>query len=58
MGFLTVGNTFSWDEASEKPIEFVRREGIKQFLNIFHREKDRSKDKLKWGDEVIFEQSD
>jgi len=35
-----------------KPIEFVKKHGLLQFLNIYHSQKDRTKDKLKWGDEV------
>jgi glutamate--cysteine ligase catalytic subunit len=52
MGFLTTGNTFSWEEASEKPTEFVRKHGIAQFLNTYTYLKDRTRDSLRWGDEV------
>ncbi len=52
MGFLTTGNTFSWEEASEKPTEFVRKHGITQFLHLYNQLKDRKKDSLRWGDEV------
>jgi glutamate--cysteine ligase catalytic subunit len=54
MGFLTVGNTFSWEEASEKPTELVRKNGISQFLAIYNKLKDRKRDSLRWGDEVIY----
>ena len=54
MGFLTAGNTFSWEEASEKPTEFVRKHGIIQFLNIYNKLKDRTRDSLRWGDEVNY----
>mmetsp|Transcript_3846 Transcript_3846/g.5370 ORF Transcript_3846/g.5370 Transcript_3846/m.5370 type:complete len:675 (-) Transcript_3846:30-2054(-) len=54
MGFLTEGSTFSWEEASISPAEFVRQHGIKQFLNIFHTLKERTRDKLRWGDEIEY----
>ncbi len=51
MGFLTDGETYTWDEL--KPhIKYVKEHGIIQFLNVYNKLKDRSADTLKWGDEA------
>ena len=52
MGFLTEGNTFVWEEIEERPTDFVRKHGIIQFLHIYNKLKNRTRDSLKWGDEV------
>lgn len=51
MGLSVVGSTLSWDE-TEKLAKFVSELGIKQFINIYRRWKNRSGDTFKWGDEV------
>eukprot|EP01116_Phalansterium_solitarium_P017337 TRINITY_DN4247_c0_g1_i1.p1 TRINITY_DN4247_c0_g1~~TRINITY_DN4247_c0_g1_i1.p1 ORF type:complete len:634 (+),score=230.49 TRINITY_DN4247_c0_g1_i1:101-2002(+) len=54
MGFLTEGNTFSWEEASSPPTELVKKYGVIQFLNIYRKSKDRQDDSFKWGDEIEY----
>ena len=51
MGLLSEGEPLSWEE-TKKLADHVRRHGIIQFINQYHRLKDRSKDCLRWGDEV------
>ena len=51
MGLLSEGEPLSWEE-TKKLADHVRRHGIIQFINQYHRLKDRSKDCLMWGDEV------
>ena len=53
MGLLALGSPLSWDE-TKKNADHVRRHGIIQFLNIYHRLKNRQNDILKWGDEVNY----
>uniref|UniRef100_A0A2K5EZE9 Glutamate--cysteine ligase n=2 Tax=Platyrrhini TaxID=9479 RepID=A0A2K5EZE9_AOTNA len=53
MGLLSQGSPLSWEE-TKRHADHVRRHGILQFLHIYHAVKDRHKDVLKWGDEVIF----
>lgn len=51
MGLLSAGSPLTWEE-TKKYADHVRQHGIIQFLNIYHKLKDRQKDVLKWGDEV------
>jgi glutamate--cysteine ligase catalytic subunit len=51
MGLLTTGKPLSWDEAKLQS-DYVRNQGIEQFINLYNRNKDRKGDNLKWGDEV------
>lgn len=51
MGLLSQGSPLNWTE-TKKYADHVRKHGILQFLNIYHKVKDRQKDVLKWGDEV------
>ena len=51
MGLLSEGKPFSWAD-TKKNAGHVHRVGIKQFLALYHRLKDRKGDVLKWGDEV------
>lgn len=53
MGLLSAGSPLSWEE-TKKYADHVRQHGIIQFLNIYHKLKDRQKDVLKWGDEVEY----
>jgi len=54
MGFLSEGTTFTWEEACEKPIDFVKKHGVLQFLNFYHKYKERSGDAFLWGDEIEY----
>lgn len=53
MGLLSEGNPLSWEETKELA-DHVRKHGIEQFINLYHRLKDREGDILKWGDEVEY----
>lgn len=53
MGLLSVGTILSWDD-TKKNSDLVREKGIRQFLNIYNKLKDRKQDFLKWGDELEF----
>ncbi|XP_053315398.1 glutamate--cysteine ligase catalytic subunit [Spea bombifrons] len=53
MGLLSHGSPLSWEE-TKKYADHVRQHGIIQFLNIYHKVKERQKDVLKWGDEVEY----
>ena len=51
MGPRPEGRALTWKEI--QPIaEDIRRHGIKQFINTFKRNKDRTDSIFKWGDEV------
>lgn len=51
MGLLTQGQPLNWEE-TKKHAEHVRVEGIRQFIHLFKRLKNRKDECLKWGDEV------
>ena len=51
MGLLSLGKPLSWDETKQHA-EHVRRHGIKQFINLYKKLKNRNDTTLKWGDEV------
>lgn len=51
MGLLALGTPLDWAEAKGHA-GHVREHGIEQFLQIWHRLKDRTGDQLLWGDEV------
>jgi glutamate--cysteine ligase catalytic subunit len=53
MGLLVVGSPLEWEEALEW-LNHVRRNGILQFLETYHRVKDIRGDVLKWGDELEY----
>lgn len=53
MGLLTEGSPLSWEE-TKKWSKHVREHGIKQFIHLYRRLKDRQDDVLKWGDEVEY----
>lgn len=53
MGLLTEGSPLSWEE-TKKLAQHVREHGIKQFINLYARLKERKGDVLKWGDEVEY----
>lgn len=52
MGLLTEGTPLTWEE-TKKLADYVREHGIIQFINLYHRLKDKEGDILKFGDEVI-----
>ncbi len=51
MGLLSDGKPLSWPE-TKKHAGLVHKIGIKQFLSLYHKLRDRKGDELKWGDEV------
>lgn len=53
MGLLTEGSPLSWEE-TKKYADHVRKHGAVQFINLYHRLKNRQNDCLKWGDEVEY----
>jgi glutamate--cysteine ligase catalytic subunit len=53
MGFISDGTTLTWQEAQQH-IEYVKKHGILQFLNIYRRTKNRANDRLFWGDEIEY----
>ena len=53
MGLLSVGKSLDYTE-TKKYAEHVRRHGIKQFINIYHKNKSRIDRCFKWGDEIEY----
>ncbi|EEB12269.1 glutamate--cysteine ligase, putative [Pediculus humanus corporis] len=53
MGLLTEGSPLTWEETRDLA-DHVREHGITQFINLYHKLKDRQGDFLKWGDEVEY----
>ena len=53
MGLLSVGTRLTWPQTKEQS-ELIRQKGIKQFINLYNKLRDRNSDCLKWGDEVEF----
>lgn len=53
MGLLSEGSPLSWEE-TKKYADHVRKHGIIQFINQYHKLKDRQGDTLMWGDEVEY----
>ncbi|XP_024085611.1 glutamate--cysteine ligase catalytic subunit [Cimex lectularius] len=53
MGLLSEGSPLSWEKTKELA-DHVRRQGVLQFINMYHRLKDKHGDVLKWGDEVEY----
>lgn len=51
MGLLSEGSPLDWDE-TKKYADHVRKHGVRQFINLYHKLKNRPCDVLKWGDEV------
>lgn len=51
MGLLALGTPLPWSEAKQHA-DYVREHGIEQLLHIWHNLKDRTGDRLLWGDEV------
>ncbi|XP_061410150.1 glutamate--cysteine ligase catalytic subunit [Lethenteron reissneri] len=53
MGLLSQGSPLSWAD-TKKHADHVREHGVRQFINIYNRLKERQGDVLKWGDEVEY----
>ncbi|KJH53403.1 glutamate-cysteine ligase, catalytic subunit [Dictyocaulus viviparus] len=53
MGLLTKGSPLSWAETVPY-VEYIKKHGIAQFINLYHRLKNRQGDQLKWGDEIEY----
>ncbi|CAJ0960141.1 unnamed protein product, partial [Mesorhabditis belari] len=53
MGLLTKGSPLSWSETVPY-VEYIKKHGIAQFINLYHRLKSRQGDQLKWGDEIEY----
>uniref|UniRef100_A0A8D8RA44 Glutamate--cysteine ligase n=1 Tax=Cacopsylla melanoneura TaxID=428564 RepID=A0A8D8RA44_9HEMI len=53
MGLLSEGSPLSWEKTQEL-VNHVREHGVTQFINLYHRLKQRQGDILKWGDEVEY----
>lgn len=54
MGFLSEGHALPWEEAN-KYADYIRKEGIQQFLRIYNGVKTRCCDQLMWGDEIEYQ---
>uniref|UniRef100_A0A0N5AG44 Glutamate--cysteine ligase n=1 Tax=Syphacia muris TaxID=451379 RepID=A0A0N5AG44_9BILA len=53
MGLLTEGTPLSWEETVPY-VEYVKKHGLAQFINLYHRLKSRDYDQLRWGDEIEY----
>ncbi|XP_078356299.1 glutamate--cysteine ligase catalytic subunit-like [Oculina patagonica] len=53
MGLLSLGTPLTWSETKQYA-DHVRKHGILQLIHIYHKQKDRENDCLKWGDEVEY----
>ncbi|GMT13059.1 hypothetical protein PFISCL1PPCAC_4356, partial [Pristionchus fissidentatus] len=53
MGLLTKGTPLSWDETVPF-LDYIKKHGIAQFINLYHRLKGREGDQLRWGDEIEY----
>ncbi|KAF0976579.1 hypothetical protein FDP41_004478 [Naegleria fowleri] len=53
MGLLKAGTPLKWTDALSL-IDYVKEHGIKQFIIIYNKVKDRTDKELKWGDEIEY----
>merc|ERR1712130_346605 len=53
MGFLSDGHALEWPDAQQQA-DYIRKEGIQQFLHAYRRSVGRKNDPLKWGDEIEY----
>jgi glutamate--cysteine ligase catalytic subunit len=53
MGLLTKGTPLSWPELLPH-VEYIKTHGIAQFIQLYHRLKERQGDQLRWGDEIEY----
>lgn len=55
MGLLTRHENDPLDyESSKKYIDYVKKHGVIQFINVYNQTKNRKDEKFKWGDEVRY----
>jgi len=56
MGFLDAGSPMTWEDTPEYHaiLDYVIEHGVTQFLEVYHKVKDRKNDVLLWGDELEF----
>ncbi|CAG8703645.1 34557_t:CDS:2, partial [Racocetra persica] len=53
MGLLSKKKLLPWDQTKQHA-DHIRNQGIKQFLSIYNKAKDRENDSLLWGDEIEY----
>ncbi|MFH4976819.1 hypothetical protein AB6A40_003528 [Gnathostoma spinigerum] len=53
MGLLTQGHPLSWEETVPY-VDYIKKHGIIQFIELYHRLKNREGDQLRWGDEIEY----
>ena len=53
-GLLKQGVPKTWDE-SQRDLQYVRKAGVRQFINTYNRVKDLRGDELLWGDEIEYQ---
>ncbi|EMR10581.1 hypothetical protein PNEG_01286 [Pneumocystis murina B123] len=53
MGLLISGTPLSWEETQQQA-DYVRKQGIEQFLHIWKEAKKKKKKQLLWGDEIEY----
>ncbi|TIA88201.1 hypothetical protein E3P99_02715 [Wallemia hederae] len=53
MGLLSLGTPLDWADAKQLA-DYVRSNGVQQFLSIFYNLKDRQGEPLLWGDEIEY----
>ncbi|CDW58194.1 Glutamate-cysteine ligase delta4 alternative spli cing variant [Trichuris trichiura] len=53
MGLLSTGEPLEWSELKDI-VDRVKLQGIRQFISLYKRLKDRHGDCLRWGDEVEY----
>jgi glutamate--cysteine ligase catalytic subunit len=51
MGLLSLGTPLVWEDC-KLYADHIRYHGIQQFINVWHKTKERQNDVLLWGDEV------
>ena len=54
MGFLGLGDPYTWEDSREEAIQYVWEHGIQQFVHMWKKVKDINNDSLKWGDEIEY----
>ncbi|CAI5442367.1 unnamed protein product [Caenorhabditis angaria] len=53
MGLLTKGSPLTWKETVPY-VDYIKKHGIAQFINLYHRLRNRQGDQLRWGDEIEY----
>jgi len=56
MGFLEAGTPLEWTDTEDyhRTLEYVLEHGVLQFLEVYAKVKDRTNDRLLWGDETEY----